>query len=324
MDCNKDMAVYHNVQFRVIDRITGQTVQVYDGHNQATNTMLTGIAHYLSGNGVLGQGPDTLGMFVPRYISLGTMGLINQEQEQAIDDGEPVVDENDEPVYNGLPAGIGTPDTAEQQEGESDEDWEIRRFTSYMQQTPSYGSDGYATFANGNVNVTDNNGRAYLGLGPVFANRPAPDKTIDCELISNSFPRAKISYRSIIPAGQAEKPNTIDVIFSAMISTGALAQFREPDKNYLYITEAGLWSEPLWKDHNNGLLAGYRIAPPNENNWDMSIKANRDILKSQVIRVGINQVVQVIWKVQLGSIGQLNSRVYDTSIYIGKDGVDNG
>ena len=314
MQFNKDMAVTHNVQFRVIDKITGQTVKVYEGHNQATNTMLTGIAHYLSGDGVLNQGYDTLSRYVPRYISLGCMGLINQEQEQ-------ILDENDEPTTNGLPAGIGTPDTAEKLEDETDEEYEIRRYTAYMRQTPSYGSDGYATYSDGTINVNENNGRIYLGLGPIYANRPDAEKTINCELISDSFPRAKISYRSLIPENKAEKPHTIDAIFSAMISTGALAQFREPGKDYLFITEAGLWSDPVWKSNNNGLLAGYRIAPPNEANWDMNAKANRDILKSQVIRVGINQVVQVIWKVQIGSIGQLTSRVYDTSIYIGKDGV---
>ena len=296
MKFGKNMEVHHNVQFRVIDQTNGQTVRVYEGHNQATNTMLTGIAHYLSGDGVLGQGPDTLGIFVPKYISLGTMGLISQEQDEEY-----------------LPTGIGTPDTEERLIGESDEQYEIRRFQAYMQQTPSYGSDGYA------VSSTDNHNREYMGLGPAYADRPEQSMTVRCELISNSFPRAPISYRSLIPENKSEKPQTIDVVYSAMISTGALAQFREQGKDYVFITEAGLWSIPMWREHNNGLLAGYRIAPPNENNWDMSIQSNRDILKSQVIRVGINQVVQVIWKIQLGSIGQLSSRIYDTSIYIGKE-----
>ena len=296
MNFGKNMEVHHNVQFRVIDQTTGQTVRVYEGHNQATNTMLTGIAHYLSGDGVLGQGPDTLGIFVPKYISLGTMGLISQEQDEEY-----------------LPTGIGTPDTEERLIGESDEQYEIRRFQAYMQQTPSYGSDGYA------VSSTDNHNREFMGLGPAYADRPEQSMTVRCELISNSFPRALISYRSLIPENKSEKPQTIDVVYSAMISTGALARFREQGKDYVFITEAGLWSIPMWREHNNGLLAGYRIAPPNENNWDMSIKSNRDILKSQVIRVGINQVVQVIWKIQLGSIGQLSSRIYDTSIYIGKE-----
>ena len=292
----KNMDVRHNVQFRVLDRSTGQVVKVYEGHNQATNTMLTGIAHYLQGDGVLNQGFDMLGMFVPRYISLGTMGLIDQEQDE-----------------NYLPTGIGTPETEERLPGETDDDYEARRFMSYIQQTPSYGSDGYA------LNSAGNHNREFLGLGPAFADRPESSKTVRCELISPSFPRASISYRSLIPEDRSEKPQTIDVVFSAMISTGALAQFRETGKDYIFITEAGLWSIPTWKEANNGLLAGYRIAPPNEANWDMSVKSNRDILKSQVIRVGINQVVQVIWKIQLGSIGQLVSRIYDTSIYIGKE-----
>ena len=138
-------------------------------------------------------------------------------------------------------------------------------------------------------------------------------------------------------------PQTIDVVFSALISTGALAQFREPGRDYLFITEAGLWSKRDWTDGgDNGLLAGYRIAPPDANNWYMTAESlvghdaalidylqkvqhienptpedltdaareqcaayNRDLLNKQIIRVGINQVVQVIWKIQLGGIEQL-------------------
>ena len=41
----------------------------------------------------------------------------------------------------------------------------------------------------------------------------------------------------------------------------------------------------------------------------MSKYENREILKRNVLRVGTNQVVQVIWKVQIGSIEQLTSTV---------------
>ena len=92
-----------------------------------------------------------------------------------------------------------------------------------------------------------------------------------------------------------------------MISTGALAQFRNPGQDYIFITEVGLWSKKHWEDSGaNGLLAAYRIAPPNEKNWDMKIKENRELLKKQIIKVNKNQVVQVIWKIQLGSIDQLS------------------
>ena len=33
-----------------------------------------------------------------------------------------------------------------------------------------------------------------------------------------------------------------DIVFSSLISTGALKQFREPGKNYIFISEVGLWS----------------------------------------------------------------------------------
>lgn len=109
-----------------------------------------------------------------------------------------------------------------------------------------------------------------------------------------------------------------------MISTGALSAFKEKDRDYIFITEAGLWSQKDYIDGgDNGLLAGYRIAPPNDNNWKMAewdpttrtyydteeCKKNRRILKQNIIKVGRNQVVQVIWKVQLGGMDQLGKLI---------------
>ena len=307
MQFERNMTINHNVRFNVYDMTTGQLVKSYEGHNQATNTMLTGMAHYLMGDGILNQGFDTLRMYLPRYISLGTMGLFTQEE-----------------TSDHLPKGIGTLATAPDMESPSwyeDETREskIARYTAYMQQTPGYGSDGYMQFVHPSEDGVYNHNRDYYGLGPKFADRADDTKTINCELISDSFQRAKISYRAITPEDRSEKPQTLDVVFSAMISTGALAQFREPDKDYVFITEAGLWSTPVYDSNNMGagLVAGYRIAPPNENNWDMNDVYNQQKLQEQVIRVGKNQVVQVVWKVQIGSLSQLTSRVYDTSIYIG-------
>lgn len=269
LNISKNIGIKHNVIFRTIDINTRKVCQQVEGHNAATNSMLSGIAHYLVGDGVLSQGIYMLSNYVPKYISLGTMGLINQNEDE-----------------NGLPDGIGVSDGDEE-----------TRFTDYMNQCPGYGADGYDENAN--------NGREYLGLGPIFADRESA-YTINCELISNTFPRQDISYREIVPETQSELPKTIDVIFSAMISTGALAQFREPDRDYIFITEAGLWSKPTYQTGgDNGLLAGYRIVPPNEANWDMTNPDNREILKKNILRVGINQVVQVIWKIQLGAIEQL-------------------
>ena len=309
MQFEKNMSINHNVRFNIIDRATGIIVRSYEGHNQATNSMLLGMAHYLCGDGILNQGYDTLSMYIPRYISLGTMGLINQDSSTS-----------------GLPLGIGTPDTATQGSDESDYKYKVRRYTAYMNQTPGYGSDGYRNYQSPTSDAY-NNDRLYYGLGPKFVNRADQTKTINCELISDSFPRVPISYRSITPENKASKPQTIDVVFSGMISTGALAQFREPaptdhdapnNSDHIFITEAGLWSTPTFSPNGAGLIAGYRIAPPNENNWDMSIPANQKLLEEQIIRVGINQVVQVVWKVQIGSLSQLTSRVYDTSVYVGK------
>ncbi len=331
----KNLGIDQNVSFRVLDKITGEIVQEHIGHNTATNSMLIGIGNYLTGNGILNQGYDMLSQNIPRYISLGTMGLYNQEQDS-----------------NFLPVGItGRQDTLSTNEA--------TRFIHYMEQVPGFGADGWDP--NENNDRTPNSDFTYMGLGPIFDNRginpnlpvvgqtleddyircprklictdaqaeavncpykdictvhsstnaPPPQltnvyDTVKCELISKTFPRSEISFRQVLAETESELPKTIDVVFSAMISTGALAQFRPPGKDYIYITEAGLWSKKDWRANaDNGLLAGYRIIPPNEENWDMSVQSNRDILKKQILRVGRNQVVQVIWKIQLGAINDL-------------------
>lgn len=293
----KHISMNHNVTLIVRDKNSMKIQSFHRGHNAATNGLLTGIAHYLTGDGILNQGWHLLSTYVPKYISLGTMGLINQDSDE-----------------NGLPEGIGVIAGDEE-----------TRFEDYMLQTPGYGADGYDS----NLN----NGREYLGLGPVFANREDLNHTINCELISSTFPRATISYRDIVPETESEFPETIDIIFSAMISVGALSQFRETGKDYLFITEAGLWSRQDWvSGGDNGLLAGYRIAPTDRVNWGMTYDSitedaiqayvdkygsisgdpktvvseyNRKLLKQSIIRVNKNQVVQVIWKIQLGGLEQL-------------------
>lgn len=265
----KRLDVRHNVCIRVIDEATGKVISQHEGHNSATNSMITGIAHYLAGDGVLSQS-DILTRWIPQYISVGTMGLINQEEDE-----------------EGLPAGIGI--TA----GD-----EAERFNDYMLKVPGYGADGY--------DKTLNNDREYMGLGPSFEHRVDPYHTVNCELISESYPRSIITYRDIIPETESEYPRTIDLVLSAFVPVGALEQFREEGKDYVFITEAGLWARSTWQDSgDNGLLAGYRITPPNEANWDMSDPANRQILKENIIKVGKNQVVQIVWKIQLGGIKDL-------------------
>lgn len=295
----RHFGINHNVTFLVRDANNMKIRAIHRGHNAATNSMIAGIAHYLTGDGILNQGWHLLSSYVPKYISLGTMGLINQESDES-----------------GYPLGIGAVDGDE-----------LTRFEDYMMQVPGYGADGYDSSLNNN--------REYMGLGPTFANRSDTSHTINCELISNTFPRVQISYREIVPEVEAEFPQTIDVIYSAMISVGALAQFREEDKDYLFITEAGLWSRQDWTEGGeNGLLAGYRLAPSNRVNWGMTpdsitqdaiddyiekfgqptedrnieeivAEHNRNLLKQSILRVNSNQVVQVIWKIQIGAIEQL-------------------
>lgn len=278
----KTLGIQHNVCIRVIDEPTGKVVSEHVGHNAATSTLLTGIGQFLLGGSSTGAG-ELLDQWIPRYISLGTMGLHNQEEDE-----------------DGLPSGIG----------DSGALTEEALFRDYLLQVPGFGSDGY--------DPSLMNDRPYAGLGPNFANRPTQN-TVECELISDSFPRSAITFRQCLPESRSEYPKTIDVIFSAMVSTGALAQFREPGKDYIFITEVGLWSTRQYHETgNNGLLAGYRICPTDIDYWDMSKPENRQMLKSSIIRIGVNQVAQIIWKIQLGAIEQMGGidAIYPQEGYI--------
>lgn len=349
IDVAKNLTTEHNVSFNVYDEITGQLVQHHEGHNAATNSMLTGIGHYLMGDGVLNQGYAMLEHRVPQYMSLGTMGLYTQAADA-----------------EGLPTGIGYSSSATEEQN----------FVHYASHCPGFGADGYSS--------EDNNGRTFFGLGPMYDNLSeegyetqsyiataeghnafvttykisslksvvvngadltseaiigidrysvilediainsnvrieyfAEYQSTNCELISASFPRVPISYRKLIHEDSAELPRTVDVVLSAMVSTGALKQFREADNKYVFITEAGLWSRKSWPtDENgnitylsgdNGLLAGYRIMPPNAEQQDMTVAENREALKHEILRVGYNQVVQIVWKLQLGSIQEFQT-----------------
>lgn len=539
LDIIKRLDVKQNVTIRVIDEPTGKVVQEHVGHNAATNSLLTGIAHYLMGDGVLNQGSDTLSMWVPQYISLGTMGLTAQNSEEITVDGETYI----------VPASIGyTPVAPESATAEEKELNAKLRFSEYINQTPGFGADGY----DGNAN----NNREWFGLGYPYALRPAnlkqdfydagdtayilsnavsdasniisvtayPGRVVDqdisdnsvvrqvlpsteyainqqtftgtgniteftldnpgvmiysvevsvnsvevpptdytfdpntgtvtfvngapenksvivvkytasqsvlviqskttltgriaaiylidgvdavnCELIDaklddsgNIVPlsaRSKITYRDLVPEVQSEVPNTLDVIYSAFVSVGALKDYRG-DNDYIYITEAGLWSKPYYNDSgDNGMLAGYRIMPSDDavdilgtelrltgtgqavydlvdgagnalsilsidsitcdgdvipsdaytftmgldgtlltfteasvipaegstviiiyrsgdaaGTWkDMSVEANRQKVQRSIIRIGKNQVAQIIWKIQLGGLEQLNGLRY--------------
>ena len=374
-EIGKNFAINHNVSFNVYDAITYKLKRHHEGHNATTNSMLMGIGHYLLGDGTLNQGWDMLHMWVPRYISLGTMGLRSQNCDE-----------------HGLPTDLGSIKYEDGEEPNFEADC-----VDYMNKVPGFGADGY--------DANTNNERDWFGLGPQFSDRPnngwfeeefygndpqytdqaefrlkhrvdrdgldtkptvyvnddeltmgvnytfrdehdysvlllseALDlsdilkityfdnnllvaKTVDCELISPKFQRVPISYRTIIPEIDSEIPKTIDVVFSAMISTGALKQFRDyttidnqtVQNDYVFITEAGLWASREYKTRvdsetgktipsGNGMLAGYRIAPPNKDNWDMTVEENRDLLRQSILRVGYNEVVQIVWKIQLGSV----------------------
>lgn len=482
LDIIKRLDVKQNVTIRIIDEPTGKVVQEHVGHNAATNSLLTGIAHYLMGDGVLNQGFDTLSMWVPQYISLGTMGLTSQESEEIAEDGVTYI------VPKAIGATAMAPDSATDIEKELNAQL---RFTEYINQTPGFGADGY--------DDNSNNDRSWFGLGLPYSLRPItrsqdfyngsdgynhvlahtpyivnasslkdsivsvtiyPDGVINqdshdttversvlatteynlvkssntytlqinntvtipsgsriaviylvdnndaanCELIKSKIVkneivpetlRSRITYRDLVPEVKSELPNTLDVVYSAMVSVGALREYRN-DNDYVYITEAGLWSKPGYDGRgDNGLLAGYRILPSDdavnilglERTWestgaatynltddqdrplsiisidsitcdgvvipsdaysfeigydataltfdeehipasgstiiliyrsgdvagtwkDMSILENRQKVQKSILRIGVNQVAQVIWKIQLGGLEQLNGLRY--------------
>ena len=454
LDILKRLDVKQNVTIRVIDESTGKVVQEHVGHNAATNSLLTGIAHYLMGDGVLNQGQDTLSMWVPQYISLGTMGLTSQDSDE-----------------EGLPIGLGSTLRAPENATEEEKELNVKlRFQEYVNQAPGFGADGY--------DANDNNNREWFGLGFPYSDKPDkltqdffdvneeyifplskelltgdkdsivsvtiyPDGTVNqdegdssvnrivvsvddykvlvandneysvqitnipkptppptarlaiiyaidgqgeavnCELITRDVLRSQITYRSIVPEVQSDIPNTLDVIYAAFVSTGALANYRKEGKDYIYITEAGLWSKPYYNNSgDNGLLAGYRITPADDNatdveiqqtftaeadqtiftldqtalaitlvmkngvaipetdynldsqtnsavfnnpldagdeivivykttSWkDMNDPAHRREVQESILRIGKNQVAQVIWKLQLGGLQQLNGLRY--------------
>lgn len=464
LDILKRLDVKQNVTIRIIDEPTGKVVQEHIGHNAATNSLLTGIAHYLMGDGVLNQGSDTLMLWVPQYISLGTMGLTSQDSETITVDGEEYI----------VPVGIGYTPVAPTSATDTEKRLNAElRFSEYINQAPGFGADGYDNNAN--------NDREWFGLGYPYSLKPNklvqdfydagsteytltntpisldkssiisvtvyPDGTINqdihdtsvvrsvvsvddysleyisgtgyvltltngdtytgriaviymvasgdatnCELISAKYDdkgaivpltlRSKITYRDLVPEIASEVPNTLDVVYSAMVSTGALKDYRG-DNDYIYITEAGLWSKPYYSDSgDNGLLAGYRIMPTDDeanevgmqeiftgdgttvswefqnahalsitsvtvndtvvtnynldkdtnsivftdapanhatiivvyqttNSWkDMTVEENRQKVQRSILRIGVNQVAQIVWKIQLGGLEQLNGLRY--------------
>lgn len=323
LDIAKGLSVRQNVSFRVLDSKTGKVIQEHVGHNSATNSLLVGIGHYLAGEGVLNQAAYMLGSYIPMYISLGTMGLRSQaykvldDKKVPSDIGLPGYDYNTndygiETIYNTddpyhpvkyvvtrynsstgqyveLPYAVfSTRSEAQQYIGTASA---RARYDDYLYQSPGFGADGSYP--------THNNERNQLGLGA-----PATlHDNVNKELISSHFLRVPISYREVLPAHESEQAESIDIVYSALISTGALSSFREYGHDYLFITEAGLWSRRDYDTSGcNGLLAGYRIKLPDDaKNQRMDLEANRQALEKEILCVGVNQVVQVIWKIQLGT-----------------------
>ena len=58
------------------------------------------------------------------------------------------------------------------------------------------------------------------------------------------------------------------------------------------------------------LIMVYRSGDVSGTWKDMTIKANREKVQQSVIRIGVNQVAQIIWKIQLGGLEQLNGLRY--------------
>lgn len=343
---SKKLGIYDNVYLRVVDIRTKEVVQQVKGHNAATSTILSGIAHFLCGDGTLNQAKFTLDDYVPQYMSLGTMGLCSQVADQT----------------TGLPIGIGNKNNPS-----SDAD-KTEAIKDYMNHLPGFGADGYSN--------AYNNNREYFGLGLPYAfmvgdvnndnivnqedidallqylanpqghkiNENAADVNGDGkinakdirelqnmlnanppqtppyrpgELISKSFPRIPITYRSIIPETDTEAPKSMDLILGGMVTTNALESFMG-DKDYIFVTEAGLWNNKYSNGNSvsNGLLAGYRIFPQTINQIDLDSASDTTVARyypdfqKSILRVNKDQVVQIVWKIQLGSIEDIDIQRY--------------
>ena len=352
MDVSKNLRIEHNVTLRVLDKSTMKLIKEVEGHNSATNTLIEGIGQYLAGASVLRQGFTRLSRYIPQYISLGTMGLHDQGEDS-----------------DSLPTGL----SGHEYTGNPDIDLE-----NYVYERPGYGADGYSEGYNNKRpyfglgpaytsfsptqsyrkdDIVYYNGLAYVATEDMFINpdtgtynywnsdlwvqAPLSKQPTCWELITPSYPRTEISFRDVVPESEAEIPETVDVVFSAMIPTDNFVQFIDSDKDYIFITEAGLWSvrdldgSTGSSNVSNNLVAGYRLMPSdplhqfmnpatipdeasieylyqkgNKNPTASQIEQgkislaseNQQLLKSQVLRVERNQVVQVIWKMQLGNL----------------------
>ena len=163
----RNIGLVHNVTLRVIDERTGKVVASHSGHNNATNSMLTGIGYYLTGQGVLNQGSALLSQFIPKYISLGTMGLMSQNTVQFNGYNSPDIG-----VISYRKSGSTTQYITYAELSSSDREYldvtssssrlteqhvQILRYRDYMDQCPGFGADGY--------DVNSNNGRTLMGLG---------------------------------------------------------------------------------------------------------------------------------------------------------------
>lgn len=300
-EVNKSFGIQNNVIFRVVDVESRQIVQQVEGHNSSTLSLLSGIGQFLSGST-----SSLLSDFIPQYMSLGTMGLMGQASD---DSGLPIglgrLDDEGYPVDES-----GTrldPDSVEYKQV-------VQNYIDYIRQAPGFGADG--------TDANNNNDRPFFGLGLNFDNSEIlTDKSEGFELILHDSLRTPILHREFVEDPESELPNTVDVIYSSLISVGQLAEFRQ-DNNYIFISEAGLWSRSTYKGEGmNGLLAGYRIAPVDSDSMKMGPSGddddtedtpeyaqNRKNLQKMILRVGVNQVVQIIWKLQIGSIEDLSSQ----------------
>lgn len=257
-----------NVLLSVIDSRSGNVLRTHAGHNAATNTFIYSCAQrFISDNTE----------WAPRYISLGTMGLLNQQQTD-----------------NHTPSGIGTYlDT-------SDTDV-VARYKHYIDQRPGYGADGY--------NSSMNNDRQYIGLGPSYTG-----SAINCELVADVssatlnfvHKRSPIISVRVVPEYESSSSESVDVYLTAMISDSALKTMMG-DLDYIFITECGLWSTDKVvsasgdyapsDSFTNGLLAAYRIMPPGITSSDMDNAESRTLLENEILRVEQGQIVQVVWKI---------------------------
>jgi hypothetical protein len=179
---------------------------------------------------------------------------------------------------------------------------------------------------------------------------------LECELVTHQHNRVSIqARRAFYPISRSDGMNTaetirsIDVVYTALISLGALKAMRG-NRDYLFITECGLWGQ-RWSGErypNNlsipetlrnrfkapaDLLAGYRVFPKEwspqdmtDDMWDIPVGETQSyegerilVTAAQRYRRRVRQLQRSIPRVGKGQVVQVEWKVQLLALDLSRD-----